>query len=682
MLIAKNYTTLLRSHYLNTTYSGMFSWRVSATRIHVSRMKGFTLLFLLAVACLSQFLFFVSSTAASTGWSRIYQGGLYDAWIPYSAIQTNDGGYAMAVFSNAAYVDNVGYTGHFTKRYELYLIKMDSFGNVQWNYTFAEGDPNFPAPGDAGYTLVQTTDGAYAVAGTTGNSQFWLFKVGSQGSLLWSKNYVPASEVEGGSSDFLSSMVQTGDGGFVLAGATEAFTATTGGGRDFWLVKVDSQGSEQWNQTYNSGTYMSPTGDVYPREDEGRCVFQTNDGGYVMAGQTTTYSSLSSTYEVWVVKTDASGKVQWANKYAGSSAPGLEYRVVQTNDGGFAVAGTELISAENTDFYLIKTNSQGEVQWRKTYGEKYEDWAFSLLRLDDGGLAIGGTMTEVGTTGPISRDFGLLRVDSSGNKVWSRMYNAREDSSYGKSSETEYSMFLTSDGSYAIVGSTVSGWDGSHVDVFFVKTESLEQPPEPSQSQSFAISDLSGSVKMLVPAQGDNWTQANNGASVSEGNKIKTEEDAGTLKLAGTTKIEMQPNTLIVIGALTNNSGALVLQSGEFTAEVTGLPLGGSVKVDMSQAIAEIKGTVFTVTETGTESTLSVKEGSVVFTSKSDGKTVTVEAGQKVTATAAGLGSTPPQPVTSDSSTLIIAIAVIVIVVFVGLAVLAIRRKRSRAILS
>jgi ferric-dicitrate binding protein FerR (iron transport regulator) len=120
----------------------------------------------------------------------------------------------------------------------------------------------------------------------------------------------------------------------------------------------------------------------------------------------------------------------------------------------------------------------------------------------------------------------------------------------------------------------------------------------------------------------------------------------------------------------------LILQDGEFTATVTGLPTGGSLKVDMSQATAEITGTVFTVTETGTESMLGVKEGSVAFTSKVDGETVTVAAGEKVTATTEGLGSTLTETGAPDMYTLI-AVVVVVSVVIIILAVLGIKKKKS-----
>jgi hypothetical protein len=627
-------------------------------------------------------MFFVSSTAASSGWSRTYQGGGYDSWIPFSVIQTSDGGYAMVVFANVHFVDDVGYQGHFTTRYELYLIKLDSAGNVQWKQTFVKSDdPNsefyYFSPSGSSCSLIQTAGGDYLM-----NTGLWLIKVNSQGQLLWMKSDWQDEESMYNSYD-LHSMVLTSDGGFAMVGSTE----TPEGGRDFWLVKADSQGNKQWSQTYNSGTFTN-AGETRPREDTAKSVIQTRDGGYVLAGQTTTYTSLSSTYESWIVKTNAQGQQQWAKTYSGPNAAGAEYRVIQTSDGGFALVTTEVKDYDYTAFQLIKTDSSGEVQWRKNYGEKtvdstvpmnYDNWPCSVVQLNDGGFAVAGTMTEASEWGPVSRDMGLVRADSKGNFVWTKMYNAKENETT-KSDDFAYSMILTSDGSYAIAGQTVSSWDASHRDVFFVKTESLEQPPQPTPSpQALAVSDVSGSVKVQSPEQGNEWEQANDGASLSQGSKIKTEEDSGTVKLAETITLEIQPNTLIEVESLTDSGSTLLLQEGEFTAEVTGLPSGETVKVDMSQAVAEITGTVFTVTETGTESTLSVKEGMVDFTSKVDGETVTVEADQKVVATAAGLGSTITETGAPDVYTLIIVAAVAIIVIIVAILVIRRHSKKPQA---
>jgi ferric-dicitrate binding protein FerR (iron transport regulator) len=178
--------------------------------------------------------------------------------------------------------------------------------------------------------------------------------------------------------------------------------------------------------------------------------------------------------------------------------------------------------------------------------------------------------------------------------------------------------------------------------------------------------------------QEDAWTQATNNITLTEGSKIKTDTNGGTLKLADTTTLNLEPNTLIQIQLLSESNNILLLQTGEFTANVKNLPANTTLSVEMSQAVAKITGTIFTVKETGTDSTLSVQEGSVSFTSKVDGKTVNVEAGQKVTATSAGLGTTLTETKTQELSpyAAIAAVVLIVIIVSVSIAVFKTKRKK------
>jgi hypothetical protein len=265
-------------------------------------------------------------------------------------------------------------------------------------------------------------------------------------------------------------MVKTTDGGFALAGSVQ----TSAGSNDFWLVKVDSKGEAQWNQTYNSGFYKDFSGQEYPREDAAISLIQTRDGGYAMAGSASLYraSTSSIVYASWMVKTDSLGKQVWNQGYDAPNVDWADYRIVQTSDAGFVIAGSQ-----NQNIYLLKTDSAGKLQWGKQCGNNYTGMANGLVLLNDGGIAIAGSWNN---------DFGLLRLDSSGNSLWAKTYNARENATTKiKSEDAAHSMVRTNDGAYAIVGSTLSSYE-NHQDLFLVKTETLEQPPEPSPSPTTA----------------------------------------------------------------------------------------------------------------------------------------------------------------------------------------------------
>lgn len=613
---------------------------------------------------------------ASGGWTQSYHGGIYDSLIPLSMIQTSDGGYAMAVFADAKHIDNIGYEGHYTSQYELYLIKIDSQGNMKWNQTFTKSSDSSSAfysfwPDDVSWTLIQTADG-YMLGGTNTNHQICLINVDSAGRFVWLKTYLQNNPSY--SSALMRAMIQTRDGGYLFVGSVE----TAEGAVDFLAVKVDSQGNEKWSEVYNSGTYQDDSGGAVPRHDEATCVVQTSDGGYAIVGQTTTYVSLSATYDTFLVKTESTSPMTWTKIISGPNVAGAEYRVVQAADGGFVLVTTQFVENDDTAFQLVKTDSSGNEKWRKLYGDDYYDSPCALIKLSNG-YAIGGTMTYVEDDDPISRDLGLVRVDLSGNSQWIKLFDAKTDPETDThSQDSAYSLALTSDGSYALVGSTVNAWDGSHVDIFLVKTESLEEPS--SDSSTVVVSYVTGSVELQTPEQQtDSWTQVNDGQNITEGTKIRTTEDSGEIELAGVTIIDMQPNTLIAVESLTDESSMLLLIDGEFTASVNSLASGSTLNIDMSQAVAVITGTMFTVTETGTKSTLNVAEGSVVYTSKASGESVTVSAGQKLVATSDGFNSETNQDGSENGLVYIVA-SVVVIGVLIGIVFFVLTHRKKKTV--
>lgn len=403
-------------------------------------------------------------THASVGWLRTYQGGPLDVLTPFSVVQTSDGGYATAVF---AYLRQEG-AGGLTSSYELQILKTDASGVVQWKHSYPTvEDPNHLTPTintySDQYVIVQTADQGYVVAGS--NGQFWLFKVNAQGSVVWSRTYQLNDDSYDNS--HLESMTQTIDSGFALAGSVDAYE----GGRDFWLVKTNSLGIAQWNQTYNSGTYTNQIGEIYQCDDEATSVVQTIDGGYALVGSNSLYrkSTSSLVYASWVVKTDAQGKQVWNQGYDLINEQGYRHFIIQTSDNGYAIAGTQ-----NGDFCLFKITSTGQLQWNKAYGDPQTDTPCSLVQLEDGGFAIAGTWTPTNTTA-MRATIGLLRTDSTGQTLWIKSYSAKETAT-AFSYDQANAMVRINDGGYALVGTTTFGSE-THQDILFVKTETLEQIP-------------------------------------------------------------------------------------------------------------------------------------------------------------------------------------------------------------
>lgn len=285
-------------------------------------------------------------------WNMTYGGSDID-W-GYSMIQTNDGGYALA-----------GYTKSFgAGNGDFWLVKTDKYGNMEWNKTY--GGPT----SDCAYSLIETSDGGYALAGRTysfgaGDYDFWLVKTDESGTVMWNKTY-------GGTGyDEAQSVVETSDGGFAIAGCTHSFGA---GYQDFFLVKTDMYGNLLWNRTYGEES-----------TDWAYSLIVTSDGGFALAGST----GVPFVSNFWLIKTDSDGEMLWNTK-DGTFGGAQVYSLVQTFDGGYALVGPHFNSAGGPNFYLVKTNSNGNIEWSQLYGGEDAEMANSLVQTSDGGFAIAG----------------------------------------------------------------------------------------------------------------------------------------------------------------------------------------------------------------------------------------------------------------------------------------------------
>ncbi|MBI3500292.1 MAG: T9SS type A sorting domain-containing protein [Bacteroidetes bacterium] len=299
-------------------------------------------------------------------WTKTFGGGNEDRG--YDIKKTADGGFIVS-----------GSTESFgAGKSDAYLIKIDSIGNLQWSKTYG-GTGN-----DLGYSVHQTNDGGYIVAGSGINNHFYLIKTYSDGNLQWTKTY-------GGTwSEDVFYMSQTNDGGFILSGRTYSFGA---GKSDIYLVKAASDGTLQWSKTFGG------TGD-----DVGSSVQETNDGGYIIIGETNSFSAGNNIY---LIKTYSNGNLQWSKSYQN----GEGYAIKQTTDGGFIIAGNTSFGSGAFDIGLMKTSSDGVLQWSKTFGGTNGDIGRSFEQLSDGYIIVGSSWTF----GPGFVDMYCVRTDLNGN---------------------------------------------------------------------------------------------------------------------------------------------------------------------------------------------------------------------------------------------------------------------------
>jgi hypothetical protein len=335
--------------------------------------------------------------------------------------QTTDGGYIIT-----------GYTGSYgAGGRDVWLIKTDNTGNKIWDRTFG-GEK-----AEIGRCVQQTIDGGYIITGITssygsGIGDVWLVKTDSNGNKTWDWTF------GGTETDYGYSVQQTTDGGYIITGYTMSFSAGEYDS-DVWLVKTDNAGIEKWNKTFG-GT----------ETDYGYSVQQTTDGGYIITGFTWSFSN-DDYVDGWLIKTDSSGNMMWNRTFEG----GVGNSVQQTSDGGFIVTGKKY----NVDVWLIKTDSDGNKVWDRTFGGKNFDWGKCVQQTTDGGYIIVGCK---GLYGANEGDVWLIKTNSDGNKTWGRTFGGAD---YDAGSWVQQ----TSDGGYIITG-VIDNNVYEEGDVWLIKT--------------------------------------------------------------------------------------------------------------------------------------------------------------------------------------------------------------------
>ncbi len=397
-------------------------------------------LFSFSLLTLSVLLMPVCATDSldSTVFAHTYGGPREDE--TKSLIQTFDGGFAMAGYSLLVGADHR----------DFFLVKTDMDGLLEWNQTFEQEGDQYAS------CLVQTTDEGYAVVGYSmsfaqqGNADFLLLKTDSSGNQLWNQTY------KGDANEYPHCLVKSSDGGYALAGLTLSSSMITPSvtHESVWFVKTDSEGNMLWNQTYNGGA-----------NEAAYSLIQTSEGGYALAGYTSSFGA--GGLDFWLLKTDEHGIILWNQTYGGLKDDAA-LSLVECADGGYVVAGfTESFGAGDYDFWVVKTDENGNMNWNQTYGGTNADYARSIIQTGDTGYAVAG---ETQSFGAGESDFWVINVDSSGNMQENQTYG-------GPSEDVAFSVVQTVDGAYAIAGKTQSFGSGFS-DIWLIKTQEQTIIPE------------------------------------------------------------------------------------------------------------------------------------------------------------------------------------------------------------
>ena len=315
---------------------------------------------------------------------------------------------------------------------------------------------------DYAYSIQQTTDGGYIVAGhgygpyflgNHGYDDYWIIKLDANGTISWQKCL-------GGSEwDEAHSIQQTSDGGYIVAGYSYSNNGDVMGSHggypfsDCWIVKLTANGTISWQKCLGGS-----------ERDEANSIQQTSDGGYIMAGRSysnngdvTGHHGSADSSDCWIVKLTANGTISW-QKSLGGSYDDRAYSIQQTADGGYIMAGHSYSnngdvtghhgSADSSDCWIVKLTANGTISWQKSLGGSGTDWATSIQQTVDGGYIVTGSSCS--NNGDVTGnhggyDFWIVKLDTNGDISWQKSLG-------GSATEVGYSIQQTADGGYIVAG--------------------------------------------------------------------------------------------------------------------------------------------------------------------------------------------------------------------------------------
>jgi hypothetical protein len=364
-------------------------------------------------------------------WGRTYGGPSYD-W-GYSVIETSQGSYLITGLKMG------------NENWDAFLINTNENGDILWQNTYGGVESV------VGYSVIELENEGYLIAGTSDTyesptgSDIYLGQTDIDGNLIWSTTYGGVAD------DYAHSVSELGNGGYLVTGYTDSVGA---GSNDFYLLLIEAFVPDEVPETPgDSAANIGGTGG-----DFAESVIELSDGDFLFAGFTT--FSPAQGYDVYLVKTDSNLNVKWEKNYGGIDED-RGYSVIETSDGSYLISGyTMSFGVGSPSVYLIKTNTDGEVLWTYTYGSE-SHWSYSVTEVSTGGYVITGYRTDDVN----GYEVFLVGVDEDGTLLWEQTYGGTND-------DAGEDVIETSDGGFAIVGSTYSFGAGSY-DAYLIKTDSL-----------------------------------------------------------------------------------------------------------------------------------------------------------------------------------------------------------------
>lgn len=451
-------------------------------------------------------LFFISQVyaqAPAIEWMTRY-GGIYTDYFR-SAESTLDGGFVLGGWSNSPISGNktenmIGFN------FDYWVVKTNSIGDIEWQKTIGGGRSwGFGEENGEVLSVVKpSSDGGYFIGGYSdspiiglktvpnyGSFDYWIVKLDALGTILWQTN------LGGLFHEQLTCLETSPDGGCIVGGYSGSSisgnkTENSRGLFDYWVVKLDANGQIQWQKTIGGDSY-DYLGSIV--------VLENNE--YILGGNSSSGISGDKTenskggFDFWIVKIDNLGTILWQKTIGGDDN---EYfsKIIRTGNnflfGGNSYSNISFDKTQDSrgdgDYWIVKTNSTGDIIWDKTFGgsnldvlldvEKYTNNGYLLVGYSDSGISGDKTEASFG-----SSDSWLLRINEDGELIWQKeLGGSDEDVSYSVISMPDNSIVVGSQSRSPISGNNTTNGFGS-LDYWLVKLE-----PENLANQSFTNNDF------------------------------------------------------------------------------------------------------------------------------------------------------------------------------------------------
>lgn len=395
------------------------------------------------------FLVLFAQEAPEIEWSKTFGGSLAEEGAR-SILETSDGGFIVVGPSGSDDGDLSENKGSL----DYWIVKFDATGNIQWEKSYGGSGQDWPN------SIKKTNDGGYVIAGFSdsndfdvtsnhGNTDAWIVKIGEQGNLQWQKSYGTSEN------DAAISIVQTQENAYVFSG----YTQSEDGNQDFYIVKLNDSGEIIWEKSYG-GTF----------NEVARDLKQTTDGGFILTGNSdSSDGDITNNYgkrDVWVVKLDPFGNLDWQKTYGGSQNDRGDY-ISETVKGGFIFIGStnsnDYDVTENhgmSDYWVVEIDNIGEIKWQKTFGGSGNDLGSTMTLTNDGGYILLGETTS--NDGDVTKnngglDYWVVKINSTGVLLWENSLGGAQNDDWA------LSVIQTSDNGFLIAGRSKSN-DGDVTD--------------------------------------------------------------------------------------------------------------------------------------------------------------------------------------------------------------------------